>query len=142
MSTQVSSPPGPAAALRLPASLESVGVARGILEGALTSAGWGLAAAGPVMLATGEALANAILHGSMPDGEVCLGVDVSRERARVRVVDHGRPGASCPTGPAELPPIGSTRGRGLYIMRAIADVCDVRPEGGGTQVVLEFLRAA
>jgi anti-sigma regulatory factor (Ser/Thr protein kinase) len=128
--------------MRLPASLDSVCVARAALESALRNAGWDHAAAGPVVLAAAEAFANAILHGSTPESEVRVGLDVSRERARVRVVDQGRPGAPCPTEPAELPPVGSTRGRGLYIMRAIADVCDVHPEGDGTEVVLEFLRAA
>jgi anti-sigma regulatory factor (Ser/Thr protein kinase) len=130
------------ASLALPASLDSLGVARSTLERALRDTGWDLASASPVMLAAGEAVANAIVHGSAPGAGVRVGLEVTPERARVRVVDEGRDGAVVPACPPELPDDTSLSGRGLYIMRAVADVCSVRTGGHGTEVVLEFRRAA
>lgn len=130
------------ASLALPASLDSITVARSALERALRDTGWDVEAAGPVMLAAGEAVANAIVHGSAPGAGVHVELEVTPERARVCVVDEGREGATVPVGPTELPDETSLGGRGLYIMRAVADVCEVRPEGHGTEVVLEFRRAA
>ncbi|MEW6582150.1 MAG: ATP-binding protein [Actinomycetota bacterium] len=130
------------AALALPASLDSLTVARSVVERALHETGWDPEAAGPVVLATGEAVANAILHGSRPDAAVRLALAVTPDRALVRVVDQGRRGAAVPVCPATPPPPSSVHGRGLFIMRAMADRLSVRPEGGGTEVVMVFRRAA
>jgi serine/threonine-protein kinase RsbW len=138
--------PAPAftdATLHLPAAIDSVRVARAALTRALRRAGWDRTAAGLVLLAMSEAVVNAVVHGSTTRGEVRVRFAISPNVARVRVVDEGRPGPSgWPAARAELPPEQSTSGRGLYIMQSVADTCDVHSDGDGTEVVLEFLRAA
>jgi anti-sigma regulatory factor (Ser/Thr protein kinase) len=130
------------ARLSLPAEIDSVLVARAALTRALRRAGWDGDRSGLVVLATSEAMANAVLHGSTTRGEVRVALAVDPSMARIQVVDEGRPGAVCPTDARDLPSEDSTNGRGLYIMRTVADVCDVHPEGSGTEVLMEFLRAA
>jgi serine/threonine-protein kinase RsbW len=130
-----------AASLALPASLDSLRIARHALQRALRDVGWEPEAASPVVLAAAEAVANAIVHGSTPQSSVQVGLEVTPDHARVRVVDEGR-GGPPPVCPVAPPPAESTHGRGLLIMRAVADRCSVRAEGDGTEVVLEFRRAA
>lgn len=130
------------ATLHLPAAIDSVRLARAALTRALLRAGWSGEDTGLVVLATSEAVTNAVLHGSTTRGEVHIALAVSPDVARVQVVDDGRPGTSCPREPAHLPTNECTSGRGLYIMRTVADTCEVSPDGDGTEVVLEFLRAA
>ncbi len=84
-----------------------------------------------LVLATSEALANAAEHGSGPDEQVELSVwfeqpPVGAVEVVVRVQDQGR---------WRVSDAGSERGRGLTIMRALAD--DVAVEAGnGTTVWL------
>lgn len=135
-------PPVTDARLSLPAEIDSVLVARAALSRALRRAGWDGDTSGLIILATSEALANAVIHGSTSRSEIHVALAIDPHLARVEVADRGRPGAACPVPPAELPPEESTNGRGLYIMRTVANVCDVHPQGDGTEVVMEFLRAA
>lgn len=142
MSPVTAVPPITDATLNLPAELDSVLVARAALSRALRRAGWDGDTSGLVILATSEALANAVVHGSESRGEIRVGLAVDTRLARVLVADEGRPGTSCPVEPRHLPSEDSTNGRGLYIMRSVANLCDVHPRGAGTEVVMEFLRAA
>jgi anti-sigma regulatory factor (Ser/Thr protein kinase) len=142
MNATTSSPRITDARLSLPAEIDSVLIARAALTRALRRAGWDGDSSGLVILATSEAMANAVIHGSARRGEVRFALAVDPGVARIHVVDEGRPGTSCPAIPRELPSEESTNGRGLYIMRTVADRCDVHPEGDGTEVVMEFLRAA
>jgi hypothetical protein len=60
--------------------------------------------------------------------------------ARLRVVDAGRPGSRVPTFDVPPPPPTAIRGRGLVIMRHLADHAQAAPAGSGTEIVLEFRR--
>ena len=77
-------------------------------------------------------------HGSEPDAEIRVDLQVDDGVADVRVRDRGRPGAAPPTGVPSPPGDHSIRGRGRVIMSNLADV-DWRPAaGGGTEVRLHF----
>ena len=136
------SPHGVHSALQVPADLQVVGFVRCALACVLEREGWPTDGAGRVLLASTEALTNAIEHGSPHDGLVDVALTVSPERAHVRVVDEGRPGVPVPVCPSEPPPTTSERGRGLLIISRLADDFELRPSGDGTQVSAGFWRHA
>lgn len=126
-------------ALRVPAQNASLRTVRTEIESALTQHGWPHEPAGRVVLAAGEALANAIEHGSAPASHVHVEVHVAPGWVTVVVRDEGRPGASPPEIiPSAPPPASQQRGRGLVIMTRLAAEIDVCAIGGGTQVRLRF----
>lgn len=126
--------------LRVPADLTVVGFVRSALACVLTREGWPHDGAARVLLASTEALTNAIEHGSPVGGIVEVEVSVSQELARISVADQGRPGALTPRLPAVQPPDSSLRGRGLLIISRLADDVALRADRGGTVLVVEFLR--
>lgn len=82
-----------------------------------------------VLIAVGEALANAIEHGHRdhPGGTVSLRASALIDRVHLSVVDTGawkvpRPGADI------------TRGRGVRLMRALMQDVTIQPEAAGTTV--------
>jgi serine/threonine-protein kinase RsbW len=89
----------------------------------------------PVILAVNEAAANAIEHGYRDaPGEVTIEAALDEEILTIEVLDHGtwRDG---PPDPA--------RGRGLTIMRTLADEVEIDRGDGGTSVRLRHrLRVA
>jgi anti-sigma regulatory factor (Ser/Thr protein kinase) len=126
--------------LRLPADLAVVSFARSAFACVLTRESWPAEGAGAVLLASCEALTNAIEHGSTRDGEVGAELLVTGERADIRIVDQGRPDSSVPAVPALPPPSTAARGRGLIIISRLADDFALRPHGSGTEVEIAFLR--
>jgi anti-sigma regulatory factor (Ser/Thr protein kinase) len=136
------SPHGVHSALQVPADLQVVGFVRCALACVLEREGWPADGAGRVLLASTEALTNAIEHGSPHDGRVDVALTVGPERAQVRVVDEGLPGVPVPVCPSDPPPSTSTRGRGLLIISRLADDFDLRPAGEGTEVSVGFWRRA
>jgi serine/threonine-protein kinase RsbW len=135
-------PLGVHSALRVPAHLEAVAFVRCAIACLLDREDWPAESAGRVLLASNEAIANAIEHGSPEGGRVEVVLSVTRERADIRVVDEGVPGAPTPVCPSEPPPVTSVRGRGLLIISRLADDFDMGPAGGGTQVHVGFRRHA
>jgi anti-sigma regulatory factor (Ser/Thr protein kinase) len=135
-------PLGVHSALRVPAHLEAVAFVRCAIACLLDREDWPAESAGRVLLASNEAIANAIEHGSPEGGRVEVVLSVTRERADIRVVDEGVPGAPTPVCPSEPPPVTSVRGRGLLIISRLADDFDMGPAGGGTQVHVGFWRHA
>lgn len=127
--------------MRVSAEPASIPRVRAAVDRALVDRGWPDEGPHDVALAVTEALCNAIEHGSPPGGPVDVEMTVTPERARVRVVDAGRPGTTPPSGEPTTPPAGSLRGRGRVIMRELADRVDVRSAGQGTAVLLDFRRA-
>ena len=65
---------------------------------------WPADGAARMLLASTEAVTNAIEHGSPLGGAVEVELTVTAERAQVRVLDQGRPGAPCPVIPDVAPP--------------------------------------
>jgi serine/threonine-protein kinase RsbW len=125
-----------------PADLAALGAVRSRLADALARERWTDDAASSVLTASTEALANAVEHGSAPGARIDVAVEVTSLDARVRVLDAGRPGSVTPLGEHEAPPVTSLRGRGRLMMRALAQEMQVRPHGGGTEVLLVFGREA
>jgi anti-sigma regulatory factor (Ser/Thr protein kinase) len=126
--------------LRVPADLAVVTFVRSALACVLAREEWPADGAGRVLLASTEAVTNAIEHGSPFGGAVEVDLTVTAERAEVRVVDQGRPGMPRPVLPADAPPPTSPRGRGLIIISRLADDFSLRPSGVGTEVAAGFLR--
>jgi serine/threonine-protein kinase RsbW len=135
------SPAGVHSALRVPADLQVVAFVRCAFASVLAREGWPAEGAGRVLLASTEALANAIEHGSPQGGRVEVQLSVTTERTGLRVVDEGRPGVPVPVYPAAPPPVTSPRGRGLIIIRRLADDFELAPDGEGTRLEVGFLRS-
>ena len=130
---------GVVSAFRVPANLESLAFVRSATACILQRGGWPTADAGRILLACGEAVNNAIEHGSPAGGTVHVELVVTMRCARVRVIDDGvgAPPPVCPPGP---PPVTSSRGRGLLIMRTLAEELAIRRSGTGTLVAMRFER--
>jgi serine/threonine-protein kinase RsbW len=126
------------AVLRLRAELAALEPARAQIRRVLREEGWGGEAEEGVLLAASEALTNAIEHGSETGAIVEMELEASPERVLLRVIDGGRRGSTAPLGPRPAPPPSSERGRGLLIMRALAERLEVREAGAGTELRLEF----
>ena len=84
-----------------------------------------------VLLAVGEAVANAVEHGSRSDGQHVVAVEVSLHDGTLlaSIADNGRWPQDSTRGPA----LG--RGRGFTIMKALMDDVTVRRERLGTTVL-------
>ncbi len=126
--------------LRVPADLTVVGFVRSAFACVLTREGWPTEGAGRVLLASTEAMTNAIEHGSPLGGAIGVEISVTHDATRIAVSDEGRPGATTPRLPATPPPPTSPRGRGLLIISRLADEVAVTAEGDGTLVTATFLR--
>jgi serine/threonine-protein kinase RsbW len=127
-------------ALRVPADLQAVAFVRSAIACVLDREDWPAESAGRVLLASNEALTNAIEHGSPDGGLVEVALVVTYERADIRIVDEGVPGVAVPRCPSEPPPTTAERGRGLLIISRLADDFDMAAAGGGTQVHVGFWR--
>lgn len=95
-----------------------------------------------IKVAVGEALANAIRHGSPNHGSGSIHVTVSAysDRATVSVLDSGRGFNGDHVFSDDLYAVG---GRGVMFMRALVDQVSFCPrEGGGTEVTLVKHRPA
>jgi anti-anti-sigma factor len=125
---------GPVAPLRLtlPTTADSMGAARRACADWLAALGVDQQVVVAVQHALGEAVANAVEHGST-NGSADVGFSATLDDsglAELVVTDHGgwRPAPVTPGG----------RGRGLTMMRSLADTMDVAPSPTGTTVRLGF----
>jgi serine/threonine-protein kinase RsbW len=117
----------------LPAVPESAAAARSIVRDAAARAGLDGECAWDLMLATTEALNNAVQHGeAWPNDCVLLVTERCPRGLRVEVSDRGTF-----DGPPEPAPLEATSGRGLQIIAALADRFEVRCENGRTLVRFE-----
>jgi anti-sigma regulatory factor (Ser/Thr protein kinase) len=135
------SPAGVHSALRVPADFQVVAFVRCAFACLLAREGWPAEGAGRVLLASTEGLANAIEHGSPEGGRIDIELSVTLERTGLRVVDEGRAGVPVPVYPATPPPVTSPRGRGLIIIRRLADDFELTADGDGTRLEVGFLRS-
>jgi anti-sigma regulatory factor (Ser/Thr protein kinase)/anti-anti-sigma regulatory factor len=123
-------PPAPPR-LRLPAHPDSLSTARAAVGEWLSGLGLSPTQAGLVQHALGEAMANAVEHayGAGRSGEFTVGADLGDEGLlRLTVTDQGR------WRPAPADP--QNRGRGLLLMRGLADRVEVTPGDLGTTVTI------
>ena len=85
-----------------------------------------------ILLAVGEALANAAEHGFRPGGTLSLSASIAAGRIKIRVTDDGHGFAPRPH--AADPNPYAPRGFGIHIMRTLMDSVDFHDNG--RQVVL------
>lgn len=134
---------GPAAArtvrhsASVPAELDELLRVREALASALRRCGWNEEDAFRVLISADEAFANALSHGSDGAGTIRAAFRVTSTTATVIVADRNRAGAEAPALPA-IPPEASEHGRGLILMRGLADRMLVRGGPRGTAVALAF----
>jgi anti-sigma regulatory factor (Ser/Thr protein kinase) len=136
MSHEVASP----SMVLIPADLASIAVVRAALHDALRDRGWDPESAQGVVLATSEAVANAVEHGSHAGELVEVVHQVSMAEATIRVLDSGGTSPWDRVVPDEVAPAHADRGRGLAIIRALAHRMEIRPAGRGTELRLDFVR--
>jgi anti-sigma regulatory factor (Ser/Thr protein kinase) len=123
--------PEPSIVLDLEARPEELPRLRRRLEAWLAEFAVEKALAQRIVLSVNEAAANAVEHAYGP-GRASFAVHAAAEAERVvvEVRDHGR----------WRPPRGVDGGRGLLLMRELADVVELAHEDRGTRVTLEWRR--
>ncbi|MBB2991665.1 PAS domain S-box-containing protein [Mycolicibacterium iranicum] len=115
--------------LDMAADVGELAASRTALRGWLDSGGVSADQALDVLIAVGEALANAIEHGHRdhPDGRVRLQAIMLPDRLQVTIVDTGKWKT-----PAEIPSVH--RGRGIALMRALMHDVTIESHSTGTTV--------
>jgi anti-sigma regulatory factor (Ser/Thr protein kinase) len=115
--------------LTLPADAHQLAGTRTALRSWLEQAGMGPDQTINVLIAAGEALANAIEHGhrNSPEGPVGLRVIALADRVHVTVTDSG-------SWKATVPDPNTTRGRGISLMRALMHDVTIESDDTGTTV--------
>jgi len=109
--------------LRLPRDAASVPAARRLLDSSLCALGVDAAIRGDIELMLTEACTNAIRHVGR-GGEYTVRVGILDERCVIKVIDSGPGYGAGPgngAGPGEAPGPLSEHGRGMLLMRALAD---------------------
>ena len=106
---------------RIDPSLDALVTVRDALTEALHTARWTEEDAFRVLICADEAMANALTHGRSDDGPIDVRFRVSADQARV-----------------STPDTSAEHGRGVILMRALADRLRVRPSLAGTSVGLAF----
>jgi serine/threonine-protein kinase RsbW len=122
--------------VRMPAKVDALSAAREQVSGLVSGLGLGEAAVFDIKVALGEALANAVRHGSPSDGgaEIAIDVEAYRDRVVLKVTDRGCGFDGVHACSGDLYAAG---GRGVMFMRALMDRVDFGlSEEGGTVVTL------
>lgn len=122
------------------AALTDLAVARDALADALDECSWGQEDTFRVLICADEAMANALDHGSTSTGAIGITFRVDPDAVTIVVADHCSDAAMIPTS-AAFPIDTSEHGRGLILMRALADRFRMWHRPTGTMVALGF-RAA
>jgi serine/threonine-protein kinase RsbW len=122
----------------LEATPASAPAARAIARDAATQAGLSGEATWDLMLATTEAVANAVQHGkAWPNDCILMTTEPVADGVRVEVTDCGTFDNNL-----EPTPLDSTYGRGIPIIAAIVDRLEVKNGDGHTRVRFEKHKAA
>jgi serine/threonine-protein kinase RsbW len=125
----------------LPALPESAPVARALVREEAAALGLDGRATWELMLATTEAVANAIEHGE-PCRSVAEGIGLTLEQSEDGLSVEVHDGGSFAPPPVPLDQL-STRGRGIPIIAAVVDKLELDPTRGDTRVrFTKRLRAA
>ncbi|HUN29891.1 MAG TPA: ATP-binding protein [Alphaproteobacteria bacterium] len=123
-------PPDPQYARTVRGALAAFASLHGVVEPDLAA----------LVLAVGEALANAIEHAA-PQGDIKVTVEIDPHLISARVVDSGRGLEERPSVMQPLPDDDQEGGRGIPIMQRCVDLCDVESRPGlGTTVSLGRFR--
>ncbi len=117
------------------ADLTELVVVRDRLAEALTRCGWSEVDAFRVLLCADEVMANAFAHGGGDAATINIRFRVSSDETTIVTIDNHR---TWPVPPAHTvcPDESSEHGRGLILMRALADVLRVTTSSLGTSVAL------
>jgi serine/threonine-protein kinase RsbW len=122
----------------LPATAASAGVARSIVRQAAAEAGLEGERTWDLVLATTEAISNAVRHGAAwPNDCILLATRRSPRGLQVEVWDLGTFDSALAPAPLE-----ATSGRGMQIIAALVDRLEVKHEDGRTLVRLEKRRGS
>ena len=123
--------------IRLPDRTSAVAAAADFVEAEAERAGWSAADVTRVVLAACEAVSNAVEHGPA-DGAVRVRCTSGPDALRLDVADGGGGPRAARLAAAALPsgPL-APGGRGLYIMRTVADEVSV----ADGVLTLQFVRA-
>jgi anti-sigma regulatory factor (Ser/Thr protein kinase) len=121
----------------MPSDLAQIGPARHRLRDWLGGAGVGGRLEHDIVLSVGEALANAIEHGNGLDPDLSVSLEIF---AHASVIDATIGDAGQWTDDSTSEPGDSERGRGLTLIRGLADQVDVVRRPYGTNVHLQFSR--
>jgi serine/threonine-protein kinase RsbW len=120
----------------LPATAASAGAARSIVREAATEAGLEVEQTWDLLLATTEAVTNAVRHGeAWPNDCILLATRRSPRGLQVEVSDLGTFDSALAPAPLE-----ATSGRGMQIIAALVDRLEVKNADGRTLVRLEKRR--
>ncbi len=131
---------GPPSVVLVPATIPSIGIARAALRLALEEHQWEVDPVFRVLLATTEAVANAVEHGSMPGDLLEITYQVTDVQCFVRILDGGRGVPWNPPRSPQPPSVEAERGRGLVLIVNLTQHVDVRLAGRGTEVRMSFSR--
>lgn len=117
--------------LTFPADVSNLAPARSALRSWLTRARVDPEQTLSVLIAAGEAVANAIEHGhrNSPGGTVTLGATVLVDQVRLSITDTG-------SWKPPQPPTYPGRGRGITLMRELMQDVNIQPDANGTTVHL------
>jgi anti-sigma regulatory factor (Ser/Thr protein kinase) len=129
----------PTAHLLLPCRSDSVPTVRALLSRELER--WGVSAevADAILLAVGEAVTNAVVHGSwgQQDSAMVVRWVMAAGRFSFSVQDRGPGFDSSRAAMSRRAHPSQNRGRGLYIMHALMDRVVVDSGLNGTRILLE-----
>ena len=129
----------PTAHLLLPCHSDSVPTVRALLSRDLER--WEVSAevADAILLASGEAVTNAVVHGSwgQQDSVMVIRWSMAGERFSFSVQDRGPGFDSSRASMSRRAHPSQNRGRGLYIMHALMDRVVVDSGLNGTRILLE-----
>ncbi|MFR9794536.1 ATP-binding protein [Streptomyces sp. MS06] len=124
--------------LQLRREAASVPLARRLLRGAMETAGVDPDVSHDLCVALSEACANAVEHGGdAAPGAYRVTAHLDGERCRIEVSDSG-PGFTVADRGLRRPYEDEEHGRGLYLIRQLADHVDIGGEPGQRGAVVRF----
>jgi len=130
----------PTLRIRIPADPRHAHTVRGAFMAFAALHGVNEADRDALLFGIGEALANAIEHGSAA-GDVEVVIEIEPERISARITDRGQGFGALPSRYTPLPDNFDERGRGIPMMQRLVDRCDVESfPGKGAVVTLKRFR--
>jgi len=127
-------------AVEVPAELSELAGARDVLAAALQECGWSREDAFRVLICADEAMANALSHGSAPADTITVRFRVSTTAAALVIGDQCTDVVHIADEPA-VPDDTCEHGRGVILIRALADAFRIQRSDAGTMVALAFRTA-